>query len=70
MTETKYRCRNNAPRSFDINFKLDPPRITFRPCNNYSEYPIDIETKYCKVCQTFIQDEVYDASIDPELREE
>lgn len=67
MTEI-IRCSNNAPRAYDINVEGD--LITFRPCGFKSRYRVDIETKYCRFCQLFIDDEVYDPITDPELREE
>jgi hypothetical protein len=66
VTEVK-RCLNSTPRAYDINAKGD--LITFRPCGFQSHYKIDIETKYCRLCQIFIEDELHDPLTDPELRE-
>ena len=64
------RCPNSAPRAYDLHLSADPPRITFRPCGNSSTYPIDIETRYCRVCQMFIENEMYYAPTDPEIRDD
>ena len=66
MVEIK-KCSNSTPRSHDIS--PDGKTITFRPCNYKSTSIIDIETKYCKLCQMFIEQEVHDPLTDPELRE-
>lgn len=58
------RCSASTPRQFDMDLESDPPKIRFRPCGFESSYPIDIETHYCRVCQIFIENEIYEPLYD------
>lgn len=60
------KCSNSTPRGFDIN--AEGNLITFRPCGYKSSFSVDIETRYCRLCQMFIEDELHDPLTDPELR--
>lgn len=62
------RCPNNSPRSYIVDWDAVPPKITFQPCGNVSYHMADIEHKYCRVCQLFLDDESYDPLTDPELK--
>ncbi len=62
------RCPNNSPRTYNVDWDAVPPKITFQPCGNVSSYPVDLETKYCRICQLFLDNESYDPFSDPETR--
>lgn len=51
------KCGDDAPKTFEIDF--ENVRIRFRPCGFVSDKPIDVETRYCRLCGVFIEDETY-----------
>lgn len=54
------KCLPSTPRQYDLDLKSDPPAITFRPCGYRSTYPVDLESRYCRLCKVFPDLEEYE----------
>lgn len=51
------KCTDDAPKTYEIDF--DQGLIRFRPCGYVSDRAIDIESRYCRLCGVFLDDETF-----------
>ena len=57
MTENVKKCADDAPKTYEIDFTNG--LIRFRPCGYVSDRTIDVETRYCRLCRVFLDDETF-----------